>query len=487
MAKLKQLFSIDVIRKIVLIYMLVQPIVDITTSFLVRAGMDVTFGVILRALFLAFMGCYAFFFYRGPKRKLVIAYLVAVIAFVAVQLVQLFAQGGMGVLFTNLKETIKVFYFPCVLVAFWALYREFGYLVSNRSLVAIGVFYTLTIFISFVTDTSFQSYNGNGYCGWFYAANEISSITLILSPLVCYYFTNKTAYTGLLESPWAKRVSRIALGAISVILMLFAGTYLATKAALLGIAVYLICFLLWSVFRLEITRDKLHLFRMSAAILMIAALVVLYLTSPVRQHLTERLPWFHYVQVQTGATAPPATTTAPATTKPTTTPQTTIAARPTTNAKIYRIANWLLSSRLSNSRSVLFQYAERGMVQKLTGLGYTMQPSYRYNVAIAVEMDFISVLYRHGIIGLLLFSAPFFSLLACALRRALKALKGCLASLLWCTSLYQTMIAFAVGFLIGHTFVAPAVSIYAICSLLRLLAETDRIYAEHKNALPPKK
>ena len=269
--------------------------------------------------------------------------------------------------------------------------------------------------------------------------------------------------------------------------MLFAGTYLATKAALLGIAVYLICFLLWSVFRLEITRDKLHLFRMSAAILMIAALAVLYLTSPVRQHLTERLPWFHYVQVQTGATAPPATTTAPATTKPTTTPQTTIAARPTTNAKIYRIANWLLSSRLSNSRSVLFQYAESGMVQKLTGLGYTMQPSYRYNVAIAVEMDFISVLYRHGIIGLLLFSAPFFSLLACALRRALKALKGCLASLLWCTSLYQTMIAFAVGFLIGHTFVAPAVSIYAICSLLRLLAETDRIYAEHKNALPPKK
>ena len=201
MAKLKQLFTIEWIKRIILWYLLVQPIVDITTSFLVRAGMDVTFGVILRALFLAFMGCYAFFFYRGPKRKLVIAYLVAVIAFVAVQLVQLFAQGGMGVLFTNLKETIKVFYFPCVLVAFWALYREFGYLVSNRSLVAIGVFYTLTIFISFVTDTSFQSYNGNGYCGWFYAANEISSITLILSPLVCYYFTNKTAYTGL----WNRR------------------------------------------------------------------------------------------------------------------------------------------------------------------------------------------------------------------------------------------------------------------------------------------
>ncbi len=487
MAKLKQLFTIEWIKRIILWYLLAQPVVDIATSFLVRAGIDVTIGVILRAFFLAFVGCYALFFYRGPKRKLVIAYLAAVIAFVALQLALLFSRGGTGVLFTNLKETIKVFYFPCVLVAFWALYREFGFLVSNRSLVAIGVFYTLTIFISFVTDTSFQSYNGNGYCGWFYAANEISAITIVLSPLVLYYCTNCSAYTDLLESPWKKRIPLFALGAASVLLMLFASAYLATKAALLGIAAYLICFLIWSVFRLEITRDKLHLFRMGAAILMIAALAALYLTSPVRQHLTERLPWFHYVQVQTGATAPPATTTAPATTKPATTPQTTIAAQPTTDAKVYRIANWLLSSRLSNSRSVLFQYAESSTVEKLTGLGYTMQPHYRYDVTVAVEMDFISVLYRHGVVGLVLFSAPFFALLVSTLWRALKALKGCLASLLWCTSLYQTMIAFAVGFLTGHTFVAPAVSIYAICSLLRLLAETDRIYAERKNALPAKK
>ncbi len=494
MTKLKQLFTIEWIKKIILWYLLAQPVVDIATSFLVRAGIDLTIGVVFRALFLGFLGLYLLFFYRGPKRKLVVGYIAAVIAFVAVQIVFLFAKGGTAVLFTNLKETIKVFYFPCILVAFWALYRQFGYLVSERSLVAIGVFYTVTIFVSFVTDTSFQSYNGNGYCGWFYAANEISAITIILSPIVFYYFTNRAAYTSLLESPWKKRLPLVLIGAFSVLLMLFASSYLATKAALLGVVAYLLCFLIWSVFRLEITRDKLHLFRLITAFLMLLVLtVIFFLASPIKYHLTERLPWFHYVVVQTGVTAPPATTTEPpiTTTEPpvtTTSPATTqalIPAAPTTNSKFYRIANWLLSSRLSNSRSVLFQYAESSGAHKLLGLGYTQLPDYRYDVTIAVEMDFLCVLYRHGLVGLFLFSAPFFAILACALWRALKALKGCLASLLWCTSLYQTLMAFAVGFLVGHTLIAPAVSIYAICSLMRLLAETERICTERKE-LPPK-
>ncbi|MBR5519144.1 MAG: O-antigen ligase family protein, partial [Clostridia bacterium] len=275
MTKLKQLFSIAVLQKLILFYMLAQPIVDIATSFLVRGGFDVTIGVVFRALFLALMGVYGLFFYRGPKRKLVVLYLAAVVAFAAVQMAYLFLQGGMGVIFTNLKETIKVFYFPCVLVAFWALYKEFGYLVSERPLVAIGVFYTLTIFISFVTNTSFQSYKGNGYCGWFYAANEISAITLILSPTVFYAFTSRKAHALLTASPWRKRVPMLALGAISIVLMLFASSYLATKAVFFGVVVYLLCYFIWNVFRLEITRDKFYRFRILAGLLMIVALAVL--------------------------------------------------------------------------------------------------------------------------------------------------------------------------------------------------------------------
>jgi hypothetical protein len=209
--------------------------------------------------------------------------------------------------------------------------------------------------------------------------------------------------------------------------------------------------------------------------------VLFFAASPVKEHLLERLPWFHYVQVQTGQTASVVTTTEE---PPAHTWQTTIAAEPSSNTKSYRVLNWLLSSRLNNNRSVLAQYREVGLSGKLFGLGYTMQPSYRYDVVIAVEMDFVCVLLRHGIVGVLLFSVPFIGILCAALWRSMRMLKHCMASLLWCTSLYQTVIAFAVGFLTGHTFVAPAVSIYVICSLIRLLAETDRIQAKCAAALP---
>ena len=411
------------------------------------------------------MGVYLLFFYKGPKKKLVVVYLVALCAYVLLQFVLLLAYGGMGVLFENVKETVKVFYFPCVLLAFWALYRQYGYLVSEKPMVQIAVFYTLTIFISFVTNTSFQSYTGNGYCGWFYAANEVSAITIILSPLVFYHYTSRDVFDALKTGGAKKRALLLAFGVVSVLLMLFASVYLATKAALLGVATYLLCFFVWSVFRLEITRDKLYLFRMIAAVLLIAALAGLYLaSSPVKKHLTERMPWFHHVQVDQTTTVPTTVDTNQTTAPP-----------PVHDTHAYRVANWLLSSRLSNSRSVLFQYLDSGPAFKLLGIGYANLPQYAYNVAIAVEMDFIAVFYRHGIVGLLLFVAPFFALLATAIRRSFRSLKACLASLAWCTCLYQVMIGFAVGFLTGHTFVAPAVSIYIVIMTIRLLAISERL------------
>lgn len=464
--KLKQLYALETIQKILLIYLCLQPVIDIGTSLLVRGGVNLTFGVVLRAIFLLFMGVYLLFFYKGPKKKLIVAYIAALCAYVLLQFGLLLAGGGAGALFTNLKETVKVFYFPCVLLAFWALYRQYGYLMPDKPLVRIAVFYTLTIFISFVTNTSFQSYTGNGYCGWFYAANEISAITIILSPLVFYHYTSRDAFEAVRTGGGKQRGLTIAAGAASVLLMLFASVYLATKAALLGVAAYLLCFFVWSVFRLEITRDKLYLFRMVAAVVMIALLAGLYLAaSPVKKHLTERMTWFHHVQVEQ--------TTVPTTVD---TNQTT-APPPIHDTHAYRVANWLLSSRLSNSRSVLFQYLESGPAYKLLGIGYANLPGYEYNAEIAVEMDFISVFYRHGVVGLFLFAAPFFALLATAIKRSFRSLKACLASLTWCTCLYQVMIGFAVGFLTGHTFVAPAVSIYVIFMTVKLLAVSERLTA----------
>ena len=466
MTKLRRLFSIEVMQKLILIYLFCQPVIDIGTSLLKHAGFDVTIGVVLRAVFLLLMGVYLLFFYQGSKKKLIVAYLLALCAYVALQFGLLLANGGVHVLFTNLKETIKVFYFPCVLIAFWALYRQYGYLLPEKPIAWIAAFYALTIFISFITKTSFQSYRNNGYCGWFYAANEVSALMIILSPLVFYHFTAKKAFDTLHQSKGGKRMALAAFGVLSVLVMLFASVYLATKAALIGTGLYLLCFFVWSVFRLEITRDKLALRRMIAAGVMIAALAVLYFAaSPVRMNITDRMKWFHYIQVeQTTVTTPPEETTA-------------MLPPPPSDTKTYRVFNWLLSSRLNNIRATHVQFCESGPAFYALGVGYANLPVYRYNVEVAVEMDFVSVFYRHGVIGLILFSAPFVAMLCAALRMAFRNLKACMASLLWCTTLYQVLIGFAVGFLAGHTLVAPAVSLYVALMTVRLYAASERLTA----------
>lgn len=474
MTKIKQLFSQTFLQKLLLIYLFCQPVIDIGTSLLKHEGYDVTIGVVLRAIFLLFMGVYLIFFDRGPRRKIILAYLIALCTYVLLQNLLLLANGGVHVLFTNLKETIKVFYFPCVLIAFWAFYRRYGYLLPEKPIAWIAAFYALTIFVSYITGTSFQSYKNNGYCGWFYAANEISALMIILSPLVFYHYTTGTALEKLRTAPTGKRVLRAGIGVLSVLLMLFASVYLATKAALIGVAGYLLCFFVWSVFRLEITHSRLSRYRMLAAGLMLAVLAVLYFAaSPVRMNITDRMKWFHYIQVENTTVTMPE-------------PDETTALLPDLPAdtKTYRVLNWLLSSRLNNIRATHVQFCESGPAFQLLGIGYANLPGYRYYVGTAVEMDFVSVFYRHGVVGLILFAAPFVAILFAALRMALRNLKACMASLKWCTTLYQVMIGFAVGFLAGHTLVAPAVSLYEAIMLTRLYAFTSKCIAPGDESQP---
>ena len=50
MTKLKRLFSLEVMQKLILIYLFCQPVIDIGTSLLKHAGFNVTIGVVLRAV-----------------------------------------------------------------------------------------------------------------------------------------------------------------------------------------------------------------------------------------------------------------------------------------------------------------------------------------------------------------------------------------------------------------------------------------------------
>ena len=68
------------------------------------------------------------------------------------------------------------------------MYQQYQYVVSDWLLVGVYCEYTVSIFLSAITNTSFGTYDyGKGYCGWFYAGNEVGAIISILAIVALFW------------------------------------------------------------------------------------------------------------------------------------------------------------------------------------------------------------------------------------------------------------------------------------------------------------
>ena len=169
------------------LFVLLQPIIDVFTSFGTRSGHAITVGIVIRTAVMACFFVYVVFFSRGPQRKLCVIYTLLITCYIGVFLGGALLKGGFYAAFGNFKEVIKTFYFNYILVGLFSLYKQYGFTVSDRVLAGTNLLYTGIIFLAFATGSSYYTYPVNklGYNGWFYAGNEIGVIISILS---CFSF-----------------------------------------------------------------------------------------------------------------------------------------------------------------------------------------------------------------------------------------------------------------------------------------------------------
>lgn len=115
---------------------------------------------------------------------------------------------------------------------------------------------SISYFLAFITDSSFQSYTyGAGYSGWYYAANEISSIIAVLSPIAVVYCVklfdvNKGFYSV------AYKIIRIIAAIILLFLISFCASFIGTKAVFAAIFIYVSLLILWALCRWMQTKKK---------------------------------------------------------------------------------------------------------------------------------------------------------------------------------------------------------------------------------------
>ena len=129
-------------NKILIIFILLQPILDLITGLSVHAlDLNITIGIVIRMLFLIFLMFTTTFIY---KKKLSLYTYITVTIYSLLYLIGIIIYKD-GVVFNELQGLLKSIYFPLVLVSLYDLKDE--YRVSKMTLFTVLFTYLILILI----------------------------------------------------------------------------------------------------------------------------------------------------------------------------------------------------------------------------------------------------------------------------------------------------------------------------------------------------
>ena len=177
------------INSILSLFILIQPILDLITGIgLHMSGINITFGIIVRMLFLLFVMYICVFVYKNKK---VLYYYFAVFLYFIMYILSIFIfKDGVG-LFSEIQGFVRVFYFPLILISLFQIRDKIR--ISNMTLFTSLFMYLILIFIPLMLNQGFETYKitKSGTLGFFNSANEISGIISILTPIMFIILSTK--------------------------------------------------------------------------------------------------------------------------------------------------------------------------------------------------------------------------------------------------------------------------------------------------------
>lgn len=449
------------IAKFIKWFVFLQPLLDILTSVMVRYWeTSLTVGMIVRILFVCFIAIYLFFIYDCKFKKTFRIFFAVVCAYGVASIGISAYYNGVHTIVENGKMFFKMYYFIFVLLFFFAVYLKERFIIKDWHLAVVFICYTCSIFISAVTDTSFVTYKyGEGFCGWFYAGNEVGAVVSILAMVAFMVSMNS---------------KNILLKIAVSFLMSFAAVYIGTKVPFLSCIGAVIVSSVMLCASAIIHKDKNCLKQLVYPLCTILLIAVLFqLNSPMKKNGSEMIGEQFNSQVsdkiETGENKPGINE---------------IETDQYIKYKAFLLANWVLSNRLIIVQPAIIAHSESPIALKLFGMGYGFNTDYgKYNELI--EMDFIALVINHGLIGTLIYLLPIIVFAVLCIKMLFKNIKSFFEMFKEVSYIYSVFIALGCAFLAGHVLVAPSVSIYLAIIIVNLYAslkeKTDGLKLQENN------
>ena len=410
------------IIKLIELFLILSPLFDMLTACMLQVlNINFTIGMVVRFIIILICVFYLIFIYKSKDKKYLLLILGSVFIYLFIFAILILVNKDISVLLYEGQNALKTFYLPILLLSFYAIVKENKTFITNKTIVTVYIIYLLGIFIPDILGIGFDSYaiSKEGSIGFFNTANEISAIISILMPFFLLYLYEKKNFF---------------LTVLLIGILVFDILSIGTKGPLLAFIIILGVILL--IYIIYLVKEKLYkvLSILVVTLFIFILFISLYLPKTafyknIEIHL-DFLGVDNVVEVFTD----------------------------------YQLFDhFIFSSRLKFLGNTFNSYKDSSTLEKIFGIGYIENYGTDDVSTKMIEMDYFDILFRHGIVGFIIYMGVFIYFLCKTFKHTYR-LKDNTYKI--CNYLSLSLIIL-LSLITGHVLLAPSVSIFVAIILTK--------------------
>ncbi|PEO71254.1 O-antigen ligase family protein [Bacillus toyonensis] len=455
-----------------LIFILLQPILDLLTAFCIMVlKIDTTIGVITRLFVMLLGGIYILIQTKKRESIKYISYIILVgIVFTIGLINNKFTKNPM-VFTEEVKFIAKALYPFVMLTCYVFVFKSLKEKRHSKMLEYItyaSLIIGIVMVVSIATGTDYNSYTWLklGSRGWFYAGNELGSILAIMCPIVILYSIEKTKSIGKVYY-W--------IPSVLVVYSLFAiGTKVGVGAIFVAMAIAVVMCFIQAFTQRKDGKKNVYLLNGFIAMTVFAGIMAYTPFSPFMKNMGFH---FQFIEQQQSAKNEERKKEEAKEHKPPVTEKEKEQEKEREKEK----EKEKVAEKKEETQAIIFSgrqifeqmykdfYKEAPMSQKLLGMGYA--GNYKADPKL-IERDFHDWFYSFGIIGFILLVVPFvyfgIKFIACVFTKFKQ-----IFTVRYAMVIAAILLGLGISFIAGHILMAPGVSFYLVLLMAYLIVDLE--------------
>ena len=393
------------ISKIILIFLFMQPIVDVITALSIHYfDVSITIGMIVRFLFLIFCLCYIFFISKNKYKKKLFIYFLILLIYCLCYIGNLYINEDMSTILVNVSSLFKVVYIPIVLIFFYIIYKDKVFKFDSKYFGILYYIYLLFVFVPSILGVGLKTYEvtKEGSIGFFYSANEIGGIISILMPFFLVYVLS---------------LKNTIIKWSSIILFFYILFFMGTKGPLISFGIICVYYFIKLFREFILKKDYKNIGAITGLVLII--IVSLCLILPKTTFYDNLKVHLEFLKIDSVDDL----------------------------ANIKKIDHLVFSERFSFWEDTNKIYLKEDVPTKLLGMGYVN----KNKLEKTVEMDYVDIFYHQGLFGFIIILGPYFVLCFNIIKKYFKTKNKSKYNILFLSFILSLLLSMFTGHIIVST------------------------------------